>query len=176
MLKKIKSVHFLITGGTLGSEWSPSQDTAVVTAQNAVDEYMNGYISPDYEIKQSIITMKDSREITDHTRHDIVDAVLKSDTENIIITHGTYTMVETAKFIKNSVMENKGKRIILIGSFWPLKGFSPSDAPFNIGFALGAIPYLDAGVYVAMHSMLFDPDDVSKDIEQAHFRAKRHKI
>lgn len=179
MLKPIKSIHFLITGGTIGSEWSPSDDTAVVTAQNAVNSYFKDYISPPFEIKQTIVTMKDSREITDYTRHDISNEVIRSKAENIIITHGTYTMPDTARFLKKNLLDHKdctNKRIILIGSFWPLKGYSPSDAPFNIGFAIGVIPYIDPGVYVAMHSTLFEAEMVTKDIEHAHFQSYRNDL
>lgn len=173
-MKNIKSVEFLITGGTIGSEWSPSQDTAVVTAQNSVDEYIKAFVNPDFEVVHKIITMKDSREITDFTREEILDAIIKSKREYIIITHGTYTMPDTARFLKKR-LEGKldNKKIILIGSFWPLKGYSPSDAPFNIGYAMGAMLSVEPGVYLSMHASLFDPDQVTKDTEHAHFRLKR---
>ena len=34
---------------------------------------------------------------------------------------------------------------------------------------MGAINRIQPGVYVAMHSTLFAPDEVEKDIERAHF-------
>lgn len=176
-MENIDNLELLITGGTIGSEWSPQQDTAVVIAQDSVTEYLKEFIRPNFEIKQRIITMKDSREITDFTREEILDAILKSDSENIIITHGTYTMVETGKFLKKRLEGKlKNKKIILVGSFWPLKGYAPTDAPFNIGFAIGALTGLSEGVYVSMHSHVFDPDEVDKDVEKAMFRLNRSKL
>ena len=135
--------------------------------------YIKEFISPDFEVKHTIVTMKDSREVTNNTREEIVASIKKSKSDNIIITHGTYTMVETAKFIEKRFQEFPTKKIILIGSFWPLKWYSPSDAPFNIGFAMGAISGIQPGIYVAMHSTLFAPHEVEKDVEHAHFWRKK---
>ena len=55
--------------------------------------------------------MKDSREISDFTREEILSAIEKSKSDNIIITHGTYTMVETAKFIKTDLARTIEKRL-----------------------------------------------------------------
>ena len=166
----MNKVLLLITGGTIGSEWSPANDTAVTMATDSVSECLRDFIRPEFNVQQKIITMKDSREITDDTRRDIVATIEKSDCENIIITHGTYTMVETAKFIEAHLPDIGNRKIILIGSFWPLKGYSPSDAPFNIGFAFGALLNAKPGIYIAMHAQLFGPEQVSKDIENARFR------
>jgi len=166
----MNKVLLLITGGTIGSEWSPANDTALVMATDSVTEYLRDFIRPDFTVNQKIITMKDSREITDDTRRDLVAAIVGSDCDNIIITHGTYTMAETAKFITENLSEIGNRKIILIGSFWPLKGYAPSDAPFNIGFAFGALLNCQPGVYIAMHSQLFTPDSVHKDLENAKFK------
>ncbi|MHA1540239.1 MAG: asparaginase domain-containing protein [Alphaproteobacteria bacterium] len=177
MKKKLRAVHLLITGGTIGSEWSPVSDTAVVTAQDAVSEYIKEYIQPGFEIKQTIITMKDSREVTEFTCEEILDAIQKSKHNNIIVTHGTYTMPDTARFLKKRLEGKIGdKKVILVGSFWPLKGYAPTDAPFNIGFALGSFLGIQAGVYLSMHAQLFDPDEVTKDLEHAHFRLNRASL
>jgi len=165
----MNEVLLLITGGTIGSEWSPADDTAVCVAMDSVTEYIKDMIKPDFIVRQNIITMKDSRAITDDTRRDILSAIKSSASKNIIITHGTYTMVETAKFIKDNLPDLDGRKIILIGSFYPLKGYSPSDAPFNIGFAFGALNGATPGVYVAMNAQLFDPENVCKDTLNAKF-------
>jgi len=167
----MNEILLLITGGTIGSEWSPSEDTAVVMAMDSVSEYIRNFIRPDFNIRQNIITMKDSRAITDDTRRDILAAINQSDCKNIVITHGTYTMVDTARFLQDNLPNIGDKKIILIGSFYPLKGYSPSDAPFNIGFAFGALLGAKPGIYIAMNSQLFKPSRVHKDIKNAMFKA-----
>ena len=169
-MTNMNDVLLLITGGTIGSEWSPSDDTSVVMATDSVSEYIKGFIRPHFNIRKNIITMKDSRAITDDTRRDILAAIKSSDCKNIIITHGTYTMVDTAKFIQDNLSDFGGRKIILVGSFYPLKGYSPTDTPFNIGFAFGALSGAVPGVYVAMNSELFKPEEVHKDIIDSRFK------
>jgi L-asparaginase len=140
-------------------------------ATDSVTEYIRQMIRPDFKVSQNIITMKDSRAITDDTRRDIVAAIKSSECKNIIITHGTYTMVDTAKFVKDNLADTNDRKIIFIGSFYPLKGYVPSDAPFNIGFAFGALLGAEPGVYVAMNSQLFRPEQVRKDISDAKFKS-----
>lgn len=168
----IKDLDILITGGTIGSEWSPQKDTAVTVATDSVTEYIKKYIDPKIKISQTIVTMKDSREITDHTREEIITAIKNCSSNNILITHGTYTMPETGRYLEKNLKDEDGiknKKIILVGSFYPLKGYSPSDAPFNLGFAIGGFSNLKPGVYVSMHARLFKPESVKKDTEMARF-------
>ena len=52
---------------------------------------------------------------------------------------------------------------------FPLRNFTPSDAPFNLGFALAAITYAEPGVFLAMNGAVFSPGDVRKDLSQGRF-------
>ena len=112
--------------------------------------------------------MVDSRGITSQIRQDILQAIKTSKCKDIIVTHGTYTMADTAKWIQENIGATD-KRIIFVGSFYPLTGFCPNDAGFNLGFAIGIISFLRAGVYVAMNAEIFDPSEVKKDTIQGKF-------
>jgi len=168
----LKDVELLITGGTIDSEWAPSKDTVVPSACSSVKPYIEKFLKPDFPIYENIIAMADSRDIDDNVRAKILKAIIESRSDNIIITHGTYTMAQTGKYLKEKIALDKrlkeNKKIILLGSFYPL-GFSQSDAPFNLGYAFGAIEYLSPNVYVAMNSRLFDPYEVGKDVQNGKF-------
>ena len=101
---------------------------------------------------------KDSLELTDADRADIRGAVAGSAARHILITHGTDTMVLTAR----ALADVADKTIVLTGAMQPhaLKG---SDAPFNVGFALAAAQALPAGVYIAMNGRILDPATAVKD-------------
>ena len=101
---------------------------------------------------------KDSLELTDADRADIRSAVAGSGARHILITHGTDTMVLTAR----ALADVAGKTIVLTGAMQPhaLKG---SDAPFNVGFALAAAQALPNGVYIAMNGRILDPATTVKD-------------
>jgi len=107
---------------------------------------------------------KDSLDMTEEDRQKVYDACSIEKINKILITHGTDTMIETARRL-NSI---KNKTIILVGSSKPAK-FLDSDAPFNIGAAIGAINILDKGVYIAMNGSIFPWDNVIKNKETGKF-------
>lgn len=112
--------------------------------------------------------MKDSREITDADREKMIEEIEKSNSNKIIVTHGTYTMPDTSRFI-NSHLKRRDQTIILTGSMVPIEGFDFSDGPFNLGFAISEVQQLPAGVYVCMNSQTFNPNDVAKNIAEGKF-------
>ena len=83
-----------------------------------------------------------------------MNAVNSSPAKKFIVTHGTYTMPDTARFIKANI-KDKNKVVILTGSMVPLKGFDSSDAQFNLGYAIAQVEQLLPGVYIAMNGVSF---------------------
>ncbi len=114
--------------------------------------------------------MKDSRSLNTDDLKNILKTVEKSKSKSkyIIITHGTYTMPDTARFLVAN-LKRKDQVIILTGSMVPLTGFFPSDAPFNLGYAFSAVKTLKPGIYVCMNGQIFSPEEVSKRISEGKF-------
>ena len=104
------------------------------------------------------VLTKDSLEITEEDRQLIRSRIESEDCSQILITHGTDTMVETGRALDGIT----GKVIVLVGSLTPAR-FKGSDAEFNIGFAMGALQSLPFGVYIAMNGRVFLPSDVRKN-------------
>jgi hypothetical protein len=77
----------------------------------------------------------------------------------ILITHGTGTMVETARVIARRV---SGRTVVLTGAMVPY-AFGSSDGLFNLGSALSFAQVLPPGVYVAMNGRCFSWDRVCKN-------------
>lgn len=109
---------------------------------------------------------KDSLEMTARDRRRITDAVRKTPARHILITHGTDTMVQTAKALEKI----RHKVIVLTGAMQPAR-FKTSDAPFNIGFAVAAVQILPPGVYIAMNGRIFRPDQCRKNRAQGRFES-----
>ena len=63
--------------------------------------------------------------------------IKESTCTKIIVTHGTDTIIETARFLETNLRPLLHSKVILTGSFLPEK-FKDSDADFNLGMALGA--------------------------------------
>jgi len=164
-----KHVHFIITGGTIDSVFDTSRDTVVVNDHTSITGYLKETAKPNFRVTHEILTMKDSREITDHIREEILSSIKKAEADHIILTHGTYTMALTMDYLSERLKE-MNKTVVLTGSFYPIKGFSPSDAPFNLGFAIASSFLLEPGIYIAMNGEIFTPSSVTKDLVQARFK------
>ena len=87
----------------------------------------------------------------------------------IIITHGTDTIIETAKFLS----EIKNKTIILTGSMRPER-FTNSDASINIGLAIGGVQSLEHGIYIALNGLLIPHNQISRNLETGQFKKNRN--
>jgi L-asparaginase len=107
---------------------------------------------------------KDSLEMTAADREAIRAAVAAAAQERIIVTHGTDTMVETAR----ALQDVPAKTIVLTGALQPGR-FSDSDAPFNLGMALAAVQLLPPGVYIAANGRVFDARRVRKNLAADRF-------
>ena len=164
-------IHFLITGGTIDSVFDPARDSVIVNDSSTIESYLADIVQPHFNMSQEIVTMRDSRDITDNIRAEILSSIERSPHDFILITHGTYTMAETAEYLASRIL-SKTKRVVLTGSMLPLKGFAPTDAPFNLGFAIGALTLVKPGVYLAMNGKLFSAGTVKKNIHVGRFEAK----
>jgi L-asparaginase len=107
---------------------------------------------------------KDSLEMTEQDRGMIRRRVENDPTDRILITHGTDTMVETAR----ALLGVEEKTIVLTGAMQPARQ-RVSDAIFNIGYAVGALQQLPAGVYIAMNGEVFNPLTVTKNRAEHRF-------
>ena len=119
----------------------------------------------DYQIES--ILKKDSLDITDSDRQQILEKVQAEPSTHIVITHGTDTMVETAQVLN----EITDKTIVLVGAMQPAR-FKDSDAIFNTGFAVAAATLLSPGIYIAMNGQIFSADEVRKNRDAGRFEAK----
>jgi L-asparaginase len=109
--------------------------------------------------------MVDSLDMTDADRELIASNCADAPEQNIVITHGTDTMVATARVLAQAVAD---KTIVLTGAMIPI-AFGSSDGLFNLGGALAVSQILPPGVYIAMNGRVFDWDDVEKNRDTGVF-------
>ena len=119
------------------------------------------------EVDVKTLMMMDSLEMTDVERGIIAYNCQKTETSHIVITHGTDTMVETARFLAQQNIEKK--TIVLMGAMIPYAFGSSSDGFFNLGSALAFSQILPAGIYVAMNGRYYDWDKVKKNKKTGFF-------
>ncbi len=158
-------IKFFAVGGTIDKVYFDALSTYEIGESNIEDILKHARVNFDYEIAS--LLKKDSLDMTDNDREVILKAIESEVIDKIVITHGTDTMVETAKALKSI----KNKTIVLTGAMEPAK-FKTSDATFNIGSAVAAVQTLSPGVYLSISGKVFSPDNVKKNRALKQFEEK----
>ena len=149
-------IDIFTTGGTIDKVYFDALSEYQIGATALPDMLQENNVFVAHRVTQ--LMRKDSLELTDADRTAIHEAVAASDADKILVTHGTDTMVDTARVLSDI----GGKTIVLTGAMQPAS-LRISDAQFNVGFALAATQTLPHGVYIAMNGEVFDPAKTHKD-------------
>jgi L-asparaginase len=161
------TIHFIITGGTIDSFYNGAKDTVETLKESAIPAYIKS-LKLHEEVEFTTICLKDSREITKDDLTNLLKLIKESSHKKFIVTHGTYTMPDSARFLEANLGEHD-KTIVFTGSMIPLTGFLPSDAPFNLGYSLAVLHQLGPGVKVCMNGKVFEPSEVMKVINEGRY-------
>lgn len=162
-----ETIHFILTGGTIDSSFDPTKDSLVIGDKSHIENFVTN-LNLHNSTKFEIAVLKDSREIRHTDRQKILEMIKNSAHKMFIITHGTYTMPDTAQYLIDE-LEASDKVVVLTGSMIPLKGFEFSDGGFNLGYALAKVQCLSPGVYICMNGRVFDPYKVDKNRMKGRF-------
>ena len=164
-MKQQVRIKFFAVGGTIDKVYFDRLSTYKV-GEPGISEILRGAnVGFDYECES--ILRKDSLYMTEKDRQEVYDRVTSEESRYIVITHGTDTMIKTAKKLKSI----PNKVIVLTGAMQPAR-FKSSDAEFNIGTAVAAVQLLPPGVYIVMNGRILDPDRVKKNRKLKTFQEK----
>lgn len=155
-------LEIFTTGGTIDKVYFDAKSTFEVGASPLLEVLREANLSIDYQIIP--LLRKDSLEMRDEDRALIRQAVLDSTASRIVITHGTDTMINTAK----ALADITGKTIVLTGAMQPAR-FRFTDAVFNVASAMMAAQTLLEGVYIVINGRVFDPEKTRKNVELNRF-------
>jgi L-asparaginase len=157
------SVRIMITGGTFDKDYDEITGKLYFKDTHMREILVLGRSK--LEVKIRTLMLVDSLDMTNDDRAVILDNCKRVPESQIVITHGTDTMTDTARIIANGNIE---KTIILTGAMIPYK-FGSSDGLFNFGGALAFAQSLPPGVYIAMNGRYFDWDKLKKNIKKGVF-------
>ena len=155
-------IKFIAVGGTIDKVYFDQKSTYAVGDPGVQEIVKEANVTFEYECES--IVQKDSLDMTDEDRQLIYNRIKNDTNKYIVVTHGTDTMVLTAKVLETI----QNKVIVLTGSMQPAR-FKVSDAEFNIGVAVAAVQTLPCGVYIAMNGRIFDPKRVEKNRDLNRF-------
>jgi len=150
-------IRILVTGGTFDKEYDELTGRLFFKDTHISEMLRLGRCRVPVEVET--VLMVDSLELTDADRGAIAARCRDAPETQIVVTHGTDTMVRTAEVLAR---EATGKTIVLTGAMVPW-AFGSSDGLFNLGSAVSFVQTLPPGVYVAMNGRAFRWDDVRKD-------------
>jgi L-asparaginase len=165
------NIHFFCVGGTIDKIYfdansqyevgSPAVKTLLASLPTNVDATITSVMA------------KDSLEMTDGDRADLLKAIAAAPQKLIVVTHGTDTMPLTAEYLQANSAKNIGEKVIVLTGALAPAIFKQSDAEFNLGTAIAAAQCLPTGVYVAMNGEIFEAGKVVKDTIKSRFVAKQ---
>lgn len=156
-------IRLFITGGTFDKEYNELNGKLFFEDTHVPEMLDLGRCKLDVNIRT--LMMIDSLEMNDDDREIIAHNCVQCEEDKIVITHGTDTMVETAKILADKITD---KTIILTGAMIPYK-FGSSDGLFNLGAALAFVQTLPAGIYISMNGKYFAWNNVRKNKELGLF-------
>lgn len=157
------AIRIFITGGTFDKEYNELNGKLFFKETHLSEMLKLGRCK--VPVKISTLMLVDSLEMTYADRQIIVKQCQRCKENRIVITHGTDTMVETAKVIGKAIIN---KIIVITGAMVPYK-FGSSDGLFNFGSALAFAQALTPGVYIAMNGRFFTWNNVKKNRKTGEF-------
>ncbi|MGE5362453.1 MAG: asparaginase domain-containing protein [Bacteroidales bacterium] len=159
------TIRIFVTGGTFDKTYDEINGRLAFADSHLAEMLRLGRCRLDVSIRT--VMMVDSLDMTDADRALIVHSCRECPEERVVVTHGTDTMVETARALAESISD---KTIVLTGAMIPY-AFGSSDGLFNLGSALSFVQLLPHGVYVAMNGRHFRWDQVRKNRKTGVFEA-----
>jgi len=161
----MKDLRIIVTGGTIDKTHDPRTEGLTFEPDGAthIPELLR--IGRCHFPAVELLMLKDSLHFDDTDREAIVAAVARAGEEAIVITHGTGTMGETARFLHG---RHPGKTVVLTGAMRPFSLFA-SDGEFNLGSAVVAAQLLENGVWGVMNGRVFPAASLGKNVEQGRF-------
>ena len=161
----------LATGGTFDKDYPRVHSGyAFEIGEPAAERMLASMPFLGVEWRVESVCAKDSTEITNADRDQLVAAIKRAPENRVVVTHGTDTLIESAQYVLKSGAAT-GKVIAFTGAMKPER-FKDSDAPFNLGAAVGASGLWSPGsVVVAMGGNLIPCMRAARDLQTGLFVA-----
>ncbi len=160
------AIRIVVTGGTFDKEYDELSGRLYFLETHVPEMLRRGRCRLDVVVETAM--MIDSLDLDEAGRAEIVARCQSSPQHGIVVTHGTDTMVDTARALAAARLNQK--TVVLTGAMVPY-AFGSSDGLFNLGSALSFVQVLTPGVYIAMNGMHFHWDSVRKNKQTGVFES-----
>ena len=171
-------VHVLTMGGTIDKDYPKLKSGYAFEFGNepAVVRILKSHPNLGISYDVTTICKKDSLDVDDDDRGELYDAICsvleKRPYARFIVTHGTDTMLKSAKFIRHRMKENFRGVVAFTGATKPER-FVDSDASFNVGCAVGLTSFsLPGSVLICLNGNVIPAEKCVRDEESGLFKWK----
>ena len=147
-----QKVVLITTGGTIDKDYGNGLGVRDMDSDKPFAyEFLKRWLGTGVDIDNPARMAKDSLDFTDEDRAWVASECRRAESDRIIVTHGTDTMLKTAEAVHKSGIGKK-RTIVFTGALRPAV-MKDTDAELNLGLALGACLGFSPGVYVAMNGV-----------------------
>lgn len=156
---------FIQTGGTIDKDYpNKTKGWAFEFGDPATIRILEK-LNPSFKYEILTLCQKDSLDITNSDRADLISLIKNHKEQKFIITHGTDSMIKTADYIDSNI---KDKLIVITGAMRPER-FTDSDAPINLGSAIATASISKNGVYIAMNGLVKKSKEMKRDLKTGKY-------
>ena len=163
----MQDVRIIVTGGTIDKVHDPRTEGLGFSPDGATHVPEMLRVGRCHFPVVELLMLKDSLHFEQADRDAIAEAVVRAPEPAIVVTHGTGTMGETARFLEGRA---PGRTVVLTGAMRPFSLYS-SDGEFNLGGAVIAAQLLEPGIWGVMNGRVFPAARLDKNVEQGRFDA-----
>jgi len=160
----MKKILIISTGGTFNKVYNPKTGNLDIDKTSHALKTIASKWLCNFEILN--IIGKDSLEMTNHDRLELLSTIHQSNYHDIIIVHGTDTMDVTAEYLADAELE---KSIVLTGAMIPYS-IDATEATANLASAYGYLSALEKrGVFIVMNGVFGSYEKVKKNRKEGRF-------
>jgi len=160
----MEKILVINTGGTFNKVYNPVTGILEVNQSGDVlDELIKKW-----QVEMHVINIigKDSLEMTNQDRLELLATIHQANEDRILIIHGTDTMDVTAAYLDDAEIE---KKIILTGAMVPYS-IDQTEASANFAAAWTTLQFLESnGIFIAMHGHVASYINLKKDRDAGRF-------
>lgn len=168
-----KDFVLIPAGGTMDFEPS-GMDTFIPAHESGIPDFLRDQVRMKRDFSVTAPVLKDSRELTEQDRDLIIKMIRGLCHEHILISMGVYKIREVQRQLRDALAGKLGdKKVVLTASRLPLEHTDKTDAPFQIGYSLGKIGFLEPGIHISLNGSVLDDD---QDVVQTVFRPDEIRI
>ncbi len=160
----MEKILVINTGGTFNKVYNPLTGSLDIDLEaKALKEIAKHWI---HNFRVINIIGKDSLDMNDSDREEILKTILENSENRVIVVHGTDTIDKTANYLDNLILD---KTIVLTGAMIPYS-INPVEATANFTSAYGYLQGINQkGVHIAMNGRMGNHKRVTKNKEKGYF-------